>query len=262
MEAEHKSVDKLIKQLKEEFGIQVSLVERSAALTHIAVASMALVIKFYSSLHFDVKHREEPLAGIRQIHLDEDLFLSKNKVIMARLRAALGLAKRVYARDTVLTRINKEEALRFQEEHHLQVPLPGKYRYGLWHEGTLTAVAVFSGGRKMRATASDYRSFELLRFCNRSGYLVVGGLSKLLKGFAREFTPGDIMTYVDKDWSSGENYEKLGFQSEGISPPQCFLVHAIEKKRYQDKRFDLPVDKGASAHHVENLGSIKMRQVL
>lgn len=262
MEAEHKSADQLIRQLEEEFGVQASVVERSAAITKVLIESASLLIKCYNTLSFDIMHEEEPLVGIRQIHLDEDLFLSKNNVVMARMGAALGLAKRIYARDTVLTRINKDEALRFQVAHHLQVPLPGKYRYGLWHEGTLMAVAVFSGGRKMHHTASNYRSFELLRFCNCSGYLVVGGLSKLLKGFAREFAPGDIMTYVDRDWSSGENYEKLGFRSEGTSPPQGFWVHAMEKNRMQDKHTDLRTGKDPALHRVENLGSIKMRQVL
>jgi len=262
MEAEPKSVDVLIKQLKEEFGISASIVDQSATISNVIVESGVLSIKFYNSLHFDVKHKEEPLLATRQIHLDEDLFLSRNNVVMARIRAALGLANRVYARSTTLVRINKEEALVFQKEHHLQVPLPGKYRYGLLYRDTLMAIAIFSSGRKMRDMAPEHRSFELLRFCNRSGHLVVGGLSKLLKGFATAFHPSDIMTYVDRDWSSGEIYEKLGFHSEGLLPPQRFMVQGTDKIRYYEGCADLGINRDNPVHWVENLGSIKMRQVL
>lgn len=262
MEPDHKSVDLLIKQLKEELGAQISTIEQSITFTKILIGSAHLLIKFYDTLSFDIVHEEESLMGFRQIHLDEDLFLTKNSVVIARIRAALGLAKRVYARQTTLIRLTKEEALGFQKVHHLQVPLPGKYRYGLVAESRLMAVAVFSGGRKMQHTEDFYRSFELLRFCNRSGYLVVGGLSKLLKGFAREFNPGDIMTYVDRDWSSGENYKKLGFQKEGMTERQSFLVQAVEKERYQARNLDLPTEEETSVYRVQNLGSVKMRQVL
>lgn len=262
MEAEPKSVDLFIKQLKEELGVQASIIEQSAVVAKILIDSASLLIKFYNSLHFNVKHVEEPFRGLRQIHIDEDLFLERNKVIMARLGAALGLAHRIYARSTNLVRINKEEALSFQKEHHLQVPLPGKYRYGLLCGEVLMAIAVFSGGRKMRDTAPEYRSFELLRCCNRSGYLVVGGLSKLLKGLVNAYQPGDIMTYIDRDWSSGANYEKLGFRSEGFVPPQHFMVNVTDHIRYHVGRADQPMDPSVSRFWVENLGSIKMRQVL
>ncbi|ULT28536.1 hypothetical protein KUH03_19615 [Sphingobacterium sp. E70] len=88
---------------------------------------------------------------------------------------------------------------RFLVEHHLQTALPGKYRYGLYEQGELVSIAVFSGGRRMNDKNEEYRSFELLRFCNKSGYNVIGGLSKLITAFAKDFHPGDIMTYTDRD---------------------------------------------------------------
>jgi hypothetical protein len=37
--------------------------------------------------------------------------------------------------------------------------------------------------------------------------------------------PGDIMTYVDKDWSEGKAYLKLGFKLHSETPPQNFLFN-------------------------------------
>jgi hypothetical protein len=47
----------------------------------------------------------------------------------------------------------------------------------------------------------DFRSYELLRFASLQGYVVVGGMDKLMKAFMHENQPDDIMSYADKDWS-------------------------------------------------------------
>lgn len=86
------------------------------------------------------------------------------------------------------------------------------------------SIAIFSGGRHMRDQAPDYRSFELVRFCHKAGYRVVGGLSKLLKAFIKDFKPHDIMTYVDRDWAQDSNLRTLGFEQRGHIAPQHFWV--------------------------------------
>jgi len=201
----------------------------------------------------------------RCIHIDEDLWATKPDLLLNRLAALAGRARRVHARDTVAARIDKPTAMAFQEEHHLQVALPGKYRYGLFHEGDLVAVAVFSGGRKMEGKPEGYRSYELLRFCHKQGIQVVGGFSKLLDAFQREFQPGDIMTYADKDWSDGNSYRKMGFAIVGETVPQVFWVDSRTMKRYHEST--LPPDIAAQSsderrrlgyYPVWNSGSLKL----
>ncbi|MFC3197177.1 hypothetical protein ACFOET_06105 [Parapedobacter deserti] len=178
--------------------------------------------------------------GTRCIHVDEDLWITKPDILLSRLAALGGQARRIHARNTVAARIDKPTALAFQEEHHLQVSLPGKYRYGLYHQGELVAAAVFSGGRKMEGKPENYRSYELLRFCHKQGLQVVGGFSKLLDAFEQEFMPGDIMTYADKDWSDGSSYRNTGFIIVGEIEPQVFWVDTRTMKRYYEST--LPPD--------------------
>lgn len=171
-------------------------------------------------------------AGKREIHVDEDLWMRRPDLLLSRIVALAGYAARVHARDTVVSRIDKRIAMEFQAEHHLNVALPGKYRYGLFWEGELVAIAVFSGGRRMRGEAGSYRSFELLRFCHKQGLHIVGGLSKLIEGFRKDFAPGDIMTYADKDWTDGQGYQKTGFQLVGEVEPSLFWVDSRTGERY------------------------------
>jgi hypothetical protein len=51
------------------------------------------------------------------------------------------------------------------------------------------------------------------------------------------------MTYADRDWSTGQSYEKLGFTFAGNTPPQAFLIHPGEQIRYYPHR--LPHDATA-----------------
>jgi len=195
-------------------------------------------------------------SGSIQIHLDEDIWLSKPTLLINRILVLTGNGKRVFARLCVVARIDKKTASDFQNEHHLQGELSGKYRYGLFFEGELIASAVFSGGRLMRHT-ENYRSFECLSFCTKQQFSVIGGLSKLLKAFSRDFRPNDIMTYVDRDWSDGKKFEKLGFKKIIITDPQCFLVNKITHKRLPMKNNEVLFNSD-SFYQVANSGSIKM----
>jgi hypothetical protein len=192
------------------------------------------------------------------IHIDEDLWKTRPKALLNRIATLYGKAERSYARQTVVARIDKKTAMEFQEEHHLQGAVAGKYRYGLFKEGELLAVAVFSGLRKMRHT-ENYRSIELIHFCQKNQHLVVGGLSKLLTAMVNDFSPNDVMTYVDGDWSEGNKFESLGFKIMEITKPQHFKVDKTTFRREiikQDEPFEFASSK--NNYLVKNLGSIKM----
>lgn len=193
------------------------------------------------------------------IWINPEQFKREETKLLNRLMVLAGKAKKVFARQTVLARIDKKVAMDFQKEHHLQVPLPGKYRYGLFWNGELVSVAVFSAGRRMHNRGEDYRSFELLRFCHKGDLLVIGGLSKLLKGFITDFRPNDIMTYVDMDWSQSSSLEVVGFkelerradQEYWITEDQQYLIPDEEKR--QELKRDFP-----AGYLQVNSGSIKM----
>jgi len=61
--------------------------------------------------------------------------------------------------------------------------------------------------------------WELLRFCNKIGYHIPGGASKLLKYFERTYRPQSLISYADRRWSQGKLYDALGFECLHESPP-------------------------------------------
>lgn len=194
------------------------------------------------------------------VHVDEDYWVTQPAKLLARLMVRAGRGFRIHARETVVARVDKKQAMDFQRSHHLHVPLPGKFRYGLFFQGELVSVAVFSGGRKMRNQPPDYRSYELLRFCHKGEWIVVGGLSKLIRQFVKEHHPGDLMTYSDRDWSDGSAYEQLGFEVRGATAPQTFWIEGETMQRYAISELPPPFDPAhpGSFFPVSNRGSLKL----
>ncbi len=131
---------------------------------------------------------------IQIIHVWEDVWRRQPLQVEARMAALLGRFTRYHARSTTVKKITNPVLIDFLHHHHLQVPIGGRYKYGLFLGKELLAVASFSAVRPMLRNGVEYRSHELLRFANRTGCVVAGGLSKLLAHFIEEQHPDDIMT--------------------------------------------------------------------
>jgi hypothetical protein len=179
------------------------------------------------------------------IHLHQDVWERKGALVRARLGTKCGTTQqhRIYARKTTVERIPAAFALPFLQAHHLWSGTPAKYYYGLFYtpklaeasaaapnETTnatqLVAVASFSARRRVQRGDVTHLSHELLRFCSRQHTTVVGGLTKLLKTFARAHTVDDVVTVVDRDWGTGVGWTQggVGFTSVQVLPPLVMVV--------------------------------------
>lgn len=170
------------------------------------------------------------------IHIEAKTWESKPIILMHRIHTAWGFSKRFYARQTTCKRITSPISQDFQRAHHMLVPLRGKYRYGLYRGEELVSIAVFSGFRKMGKTTT-YRSIELLRFCHKDNYLVIGGLSKLISHMWRELQPDDLMTYIDQKWSNGHKFEQVGFQVVGKYQDPDKNIYSLKLILKKDARY-------------------------
>ena len=191
---------------------------------------------------------------IRKIIIHEDEWRNHWEIIKSRIVSLLGQSKRIHGRDTRVKPISKDEAIDFQKEHHLNVALNSKYRLGLFHKEELVAVAIF-GKVLIKSNEQNQRSGELIRFCNKRNTTVVGGLSKLINHFVIQQELDDVMTYVDKDWSDGKSYMKLGFQVMEETPPQEFMVNKETMERLPFNHTEFNVD---THYKVTNSGNLKL----
>ena len=204
--------------------------------------------------YFQSLSEEYERYQIQLIHLWEDVWRTQQAMVLSRIRSLLGNFERVHARQTIAKTIDKPTLQDFLQKNHLQGSPQVKYKYGLFYSDKLVAVASFSASRPMPRDEIIYNSYELVRFANLSEHVVTGGLSKLLSQFVSDVQPDDIMTYADRDWSTGRSYEKLGFTFVENTPPQLFFIHPQELIRYYLQR--LP--QGATEEELLKKGYLRI----
>ena len=91
-----------------------------------------------------------------------------------------------------------------------------------------------------------------MRFCNKINYTVIGGASKLLSFFIKEFNPVKIISYADKRWSDGNLYKKLGFDLVSESKPSYFYVKGLKRFNRFNFRKDVLIKNGGDPKLSEN----------
>ena len=195
------------------------------------------------------------LSG-KKVLVPEDMWRGRPGMMMPRLLAQLGRFRSVFARNTVISRIGKEEAASFLDRCHSYRDAASRYRYGVFTKaGELVAVASFSSGRTWVKEGGTVRSYEWVRYASLPDVRVVGGMGKVLKAFEEDVHPDDIMSYADMEWTDGAVYERLGFIEDGIRPPVQFVIDPVSWVRTALSRAD---SVSGMFDHL-NMGSVKYR---
>ena len=196
------------------------------------------------------------------IRLWEDIYRQRQAVVESRILSALGVSKRLHGRQTKVKEIGQDVLDEFIMINHLNVPTRARYRYGLFAGTQLVAVAAFGRSCPIQHNGVTYRSHELIRYGSLLNHTVVGGLSKLIRHFEQLKHPQHLMTSVDREWSGGRSYLKLGFVIAGTGKPQTFWLDTRECQRYYPH--ELPAHwhpaTGATEgwRKITNLGNLKL----
>ena len=218
-------------------------------------------VPIYSLVEF-IAPSKLPFQEIKTIRIWEDEYLHHNEIIDSRILSLIGISRRVYARQTEIKTIDKEALKAFLIKNHLNVPTSGKHRYGLYHQQEVVAVAAFSRSCPIHERDKIYRSHELIRYCSLLNTTVVGGLSKLINHFEKDKKPEHLMTYVDREWSDGRNYQNLGFKIVATTNERMFWYSADKNERILDKSlFSKQFDNKSGSkewRQISTLGNIKL----
>ena len=181
---------------------------------------------------------QNKLSGNSQktIRIWEDEYLHHKDIINSRALSIIGISHRIYGRETITKAISQAELKEFLSLNHLNAPIVAKHRYGLYHQQKLVAVAAFSRSCPIQDHGITYKSHELIRYCSLLNVTIVGGLSKLIYFFEQEKKPEHLMTYVDREWSDGSSYQKLGFEIVAKTAPELFWLSPDKDERIAEKK--------------------------
>lgn len=161
----------------------------------------------------------------------ENEWRDKREGVLSRIKSKLGLNNKIFARKTIVKKLNRLEAYDFLLDNHINDALKTKYNFGLLYNNEIVAIACFGPIMHKKTEGKGDMSGELIRFCNKLDCTVVGGLSKLLKHFITQYQVDDVMTYIDKDWSDGKSFINLGFEVVG-KKTDFFHYFDVETKQF------------------------------
>lgn len=190
------------------------------------------------------KTRECLKKDVQLIHIFEDEWIYKKEIVKSRIKNLLGVSDiKIYARKCTIKEINNKQCKEFCEKNHLQGFVNGKYALGLYYNEELVSIMQFGLLRKNLGSKNECGKYELLRFCSKLNYNVIGGAGKLFNHFINNYSPDEVISYADKRWSKGNLYEKLGFVLSHSSKPNYFYVFGDTRKNRFNFRKDLLISK-------------------
>ena len=174
--------------------------------------------------HYDkTKYFNE--KGIDIFHVWEDDWVNKQDIVKSMILNKIGkTTKKIFARKCLVREIKDTKIVKkFLNDNHIQGFANSKIKIGLFHNGEIVSLMTFDqfeGRKKM-----DDREWNINRFCNKINHFVIGGASKMISFFKEKFQPIRIISYADKNWSSGNLYQKLGFRiCSQIGPDYKYLT--------------------------------------
>ncbi|MFW6225628.1 MAG: DUF7487 domain-containing protein [bacterium] len=194
------------------------------------------------------KTKEAKEKGIDLIHIFEDEWRDKKEIVKSIIKSKIGIFdKKIFARKCFIKEINLEEERRFLKENHIQGYIPSSIKYGLYYENELISIMTFGKSRYNKKV-----NFEMLRFCNKLNYSVIGGASKLFKYFVNN-NKGNIISYSDKRYFDGKIYSILGFNKQKDSYPNYYYLDSNYSYRFSRIEFQKHKLKNKLNEFDENL---------
>lgn len=178
-----------------------------------------------------MKARRAKKVGLKLLQFWESELENKSKICKSMIKNALGLSRRIYARQLKIKQANAD----FFEHNHLAGSARASVYYGLFDGETCLAAMSFG-----RPRFNKNYEWELIRYANTLNTIVVGGASRLFKHFVRTHDPKNVLSYADRRISQGNMYKVLGFKFSHKTPPNYGWYKNLHYlTRYQTQKHKL-----------------------
>ena len=184
--------------------------------------------------------------SIRIIHIWEDDWDNKNYIIKSQIKNWIGLIEnKIFARKCEVKEVSLSKCREFLDNNHIQGYVNSVVKIGLYYNNSLVSLMTFDqfeGRKKMEEGGCN-----LNRFCNIIETNVIGGASKLLNYFIKNYSPSRIISYADQDWSEGNLYYILGFDMISVSKPDYKYLNnskRVHKSRYKKSKLNTNLSEG------------------
>lgn len=163
-------------------------------------------------------------AGVTLVQFWDIELENKFDICLSMIKSRLGLNEKIAGRVCSVQRVDSRQASDFVMDNHVSGYRDFQEAIGLFYEGELLSLGLFGKSVFRRGC------MELIRFCTKKGFTVVGGFQKILK----RYEDVDIVSYSDGRYSDGDVYLKSGFDllSDNGPTPWYTKDYDVLKHRY------------------------------
>ena len=136
------------------------------------------------SYHFN-KWNKCKEQGIQLLTIWEDQIHNQSEIVKGIIKSHLGIYEhQIGARKCILKEVPSKESHKFLKENHLQGSTNGNIRLGLYYNDELVSLMIFGAKRiALGNKETNENTYELYRYCNKLGWQIQGGASRLFKHF-------------------------------------------------------------------------------
>jgi hypothetical protein len=240
-----------IRDFIKQYGFDIQLESKINGFWYdIWVPEQQLLIEFnglkwhVSKKRIDIdKYRNAMNHGYHYMMIYEDEWRNKQEQIRNIIAYKLGRHVFVCLRPAQCSfiLIDHKEADKFYERFHYIGGTRARINIAAVYQGKYVACVSFKSPNRK----SNYQ-YELTRMASRTGYVVYGIWSKILRIFMDEFAPRSIVTFSDNRLFSGSVYKHMGFNLDGNVRPDYYWVKG--RHRYNKSGLRKPSSVTVTEH--------------
>ncbi len=213
--------------------------------------------------------------GIDLIHVFEDDWKYRKEIVKSMIKSRLGIYERkIFARKCTVKKISNSMAKLFFDENHLQgYAKTSDVHIGLFYNDELVqAISITNKGW-------HDGNVELTRMVSKKNMQVVGGFSKLIKYYCKNYNCNNLISYVFKAWFNGKGYINSGFKIIKENKPNYFYIMNNVKlhksnfrkdklkrmyengkiKIYSDEMTESEICKSNNIYKIYDCGTVKVK---
>lgn len=232
--------------IKSIYGGDLILRDKSTGKEHdIYIPDKKIAIEFdgnywhsdkFKTINYHKEKQENAIKhGIKLIQIFEDEWIEKQDIVKSIISSSIGATKQIFARKTTVKRVSSCEANVFFSKNHIQGWIPAKYTFGLYIDDLAVMMISFGKKRAILKAKSEESSYEIYRMASLLNHRIIGGASKLLSYFIKNYAPTNIETFSDMRYGNGMVYKTIGFTEIGWTVPNYY--YTLKNKRYGRHRF-------------------------
>lgn len=182
------------------------------------------------------KTKKCKLVGVNLIHIFEDEWNSKQDILKSMINHILhGFETRIHARKCDIGIVSNSDAFKFFDKNHILGKCGGGLNIGLFYGKELVFVMSFK--------KNGDKSYEIVRFCSKLFTRVDGGISKVIRYFAKSNLVDHLSCKVDLRFGDGSALKSIGFYDEKIEQPDYYYVSNCERHKKHKFKKSILVEK-------------------